>query len=162
RGTRVTEADIYLGIVAGKTKGWVRDTFLPFHSDLKEIGFDLNPNLLFRCLVAIGAQKGRFKDVPEKFWESKEISSAWKRTADAWKDLVKRLREFGILSNRPMPTQAALVTLLTLIEKYPNENFKWSVYWFLQASRFGRYSGSGSTALSEDIKDVSEATSYKS
>jgi len=30
RGTRVTEADIYLGVVASKNPGWVRDEFLPF------------------------------------------------------------------------------------------------------------------------------------
>jgi len=28
RGTRVTEADIYLGVVAARTPGWVRDNFL--------------------------------------------------------------------------------------------------------------------------------------
>ena len=48
RGTRVTEADIYLGMVAAHNPGWVRDTFLPYLGKLLEAGFDLDPNLLFR------------------------------------------------------------------------------------------------------------------
>jgi hypothetical protein len=35
RGTRVTEADIYLGVVAARTPGWVRDNFLPFVSQFR-------------------------------------------------------------------------------------------------------------------------------
>jgi hypothetical protein len=51
RGTRVTEADIYLGVVAARNPGWVRDTFLPYLRSLAESGFDLDPNLLFRTLT---------------------------------------------------------------------------------------------------------------
>src|SRR5690606_15432034 len=54
RGTRVTEADIYLGVVAARNPGWVRDTFLPYLRQLADAGFDLNPNLLFRALTAVG------------------------------------------------------------------------------------------------------------
>ena len=39
RGTRVTEADIYLGIVAARAPGWVRDTFLPYLKTLADAGF---------------------------------------------------------------------------------------------------------------------------
>jgi hypothetical protein len=39
RGTRVTEADIYLGVVASKNPGWARDGFLPFLKDLEAQGF---------------------------------------------------------------------------------------------------------------------------
>ena len=37
-GTRVTEADIYLGVVAARTPGWVRENFLPFVSQLADSG----------------------------------------------------------------------------------------------------------------------------
>lgn len=46
RGTRVTEADIYLGVVASKNPGWVRDQFLPFLAVLADSGFHVDPNLL--------------------------------------------------------------------------------------------------------------------
>lgn len=160
RGTRVTEADIYLGVVAAKNPGWVRDTFLPYLRSLGEYGFDLDPNLLFRTLTGVGSKKVRFREIPESFWEPASITPAWERTSEAWKRLVARCREYGILSADPMPTQAALVTLVSLIEKFnDNAGFPHALYWFLQASRFGRYSGSGTTSLEEDLRDVHEGTS---
>jgi len=157
RGTRVTEADVYLGVVAGRAPGWVRDTFLKYLDDLKDVGFDLNPNLLFRTLTGVGAKKIRFSEIPDKFWNQESIVPAWKRNTDAWGKLVKRFKEYGILSNDPMPTEAALVTLVSLIDKFPDDAFNPMLYWFLQASRYGRYSGSGTTSLEEDLRDISEA-----
>ena len=160
RGTRVTEADIYLGVVAAKNPGWVRDTFLPYLRSLAESGFDLDPNLLFRTLTGVGSKKVRFRTISEDFWEPNSIAPAWDRTAKAWKRLVTLFRKYGILSANPMPTQAALVTLVGLIEKFNDSvNFRFALYWFLQASRFGRYSGSGTTSLEEDLRDVDEAGS---
>ena len=158
RGTRVTEADIYLGVVAARNPGWVRDTFLPYLRSLAESGFDLDPNLLFRTLTGVGAKKIRFREIAESFWEPTEVAAAWKRTAVAWTRLVARFREFGVLSADPMPTQAALVTMIALVDKFDDStDFRFAFYWFLQASRFGRYSGSGTTSLEEDLRDVNDA-----
>jgi hypothetical protein len=47
-----------------------------------------------------------------------------------------------------------------LIEKFNDDaGFGQALHWFLQASRFGRYSGSGTTSLEEDLRDVQEGTS---
>jgi hypothetical protein len=157
RGTRVREADIYLGIVAARTPGWVRSTFLPYLETLDNAGFRLNPNLLFRTITAVGVKRVRFKQIPDQFWDEALVKPAWERTKKAWTDLIARLREFGILSNDIMPTEAALVTLITLIEKFPHDRFEPALHWFLQASRFGRYSGSGTTSLEEDLREVDKA-----
>ena len=161
RGTRVTEADIYLGVVAARTPGWVQKTFLPYLKTLADAGFDTDPNLLFRSLAAVGSGKVRFKYIPSDFWNDTSIVPCWKRTTDAWQNLIARFRQFGILSNNPMPTQAALVTAVALLDKFPSGPFESVLYWFLQASRFSRYSGSGATALEEDLRDVQDATSQK-
>lgn len=59
-----------------------------------------------------------------------------------------------------MPTQAAMVTMVSLVDRFQDSaDFRYALYWFLQASRFGRYSGSGTTSLDEDLRDVQEATS---
>jgi hypothetical protein len=160
KGTRVTEADIYLGVVAARSPGWVRDTFLPYLKRLSEAGFNINPNLLFRSLTGIGAKKVRFKEIPDDFWDANQIMPYWSRTEDAWKNLIARFREYGILSNDPMPTEAALVTIVALVEKFPTAPFQRFLYWFLQASRFRRYSGSGTTSLDEDLRDISEAADH--
>jgi hypothetical protein len=159
RGTRVTEADIYLGVVAAKNPGWVRETFLPYLTKLGDSGFELDPNLLFRTLTGVGSKKVRFKEIPDDFWKPTHIVPAWNRTAEAWKRLIARFREYGILSADPMPTQAALVTMVSLVDKFEDSaSFRYALYWFLQASRFGRYSGSGATSLEEDLRDIAEAT----
>jgi hypothetical protein len=162
RGTRVTEADIYLGVVAARSPGWVRDTFLPYLRTLEVAGFDINPNLLFRTLTGVGIKKSRFREIPDAFWESASIAPAWERTAEAWKRLISRFRAYGILSSDPMPTQAALVTMIALLDKFEDDAaFSKCLYWFLQASRLGRYSGSGTTSLEEDLRDVGESNSLQ-
>ncbi len=160
RGTRVTEADIYLGIVASKNPGWVRDEFLPFIDVLDEAGFDVEPNLLFRTLTAVGIGKTRFRDIGDDFWEPTRVKQAWSKVQQAWKRKIHRLQQFGVLSTDPLPTQAALVTLVALTSRFDQEDqFQSAFYWFVQASRFGRYSGSGTTSLDEDLKDVWSAAS---
>lgn len=159
RGTRVTEADIYLGVVAARIPGWVRDTFLPYLDTLKDAGFDINPNLLFRSLTGVGAKRVRFRQIPNQFWNESSILPHWQRTTNAWSRLISRFREYGILSNDPMPTEAALVTMIALVDKFPDQPFEPALYWFLQASRFSRYSGSGTTSLEEDLRDIQEADS---
>ncbi len=162
RGTRVTEADIYLGIVAARSPGWVRTEFLPFLNVLRDSGFDVNPNLLFRTVTAIAAGKTRFRDIPDAMWDAASVEPAWKRTQKAWKSLVKRLAEYGVLSNEPLPTEAALITLVGLQDKFQDEgSFDLPFYWLLQASRFGRYSASGATALDEDLRAIGESTKLR-
>lgn len=160
RGTRVTEADIYLGVVAARNPTWVRDTFLPHLKTLADAGFDLNPNLLFRTITGVGEKKTRFKEIPDTFWNPRHMVPAWDRTKNAWKRLIARFREYGILSNDIMPTEAALVTMVSIIDKFHDDaHFDIALYWFLQASRFARYSGSGTTSLDEDLRDIQGAAS---
>lgn len=160
RGTRVTEADIYLGVVAARNPSWVRDSFLPYLKTLEEAGFDLNPNLLFRTITGIGEKKTRFKEIPDAFWNPDRIIPAWDRTKNAWKRLIARFREYGILSNDIMPTEAALVTMISLVDTFKDDaRFEVALYWFLQASRFARYSSSSATSLDEDLRDGQGAAS---
>ncbi len=157
QGTRVTEADIYLGYVAVRNPGWVRDDFLPYRDELAEAGFDINPNLLFRSITGVGEGKARFKDVPDKFWEPGLILPAWYKTKVAWRTLLKFFREYGVLTNDVLPTEAALVTMISLINKFKGESYDQAFYWFLQASRLGRYSGASFSSLDEDMRDIQES-----
>lgn len=74
RGTRVTEADIYLGVVAARNPSWVRDSFLPYLRTLEEAGFDLNPNLLFEQLRASARRRRASKKFPTLFGTPTESS----------------------------------------------------------------------------------------
>ena len=162
KGTKVTEADIYLGIVAARNPGWVRDDFLPYLEKLRDSGFDLNPNLLFRTLTGIGIKRAKFKDVNKNdaFWSSGIIDS-WSKTQKAWGQLLLKFKEYGVLSNSVLPTQAALVTITSLIDKYSIKDFEIFMYWFVQASRFNRYSSSGTTSLEEDLRIIKDTNDAK-
>jgi len=161
KGTRVREADIYLGIVAARSPGWVRDHFLPFMGDLEEAGFDVSPSLVFRSLSAIGQGKVNFKAVEESFWSADRIAPAWKRTKTAWGLLTKHMREFGLSGNALLPADNVLVTAVAILDKFPDSQFGQIFYWLLQALRFGRYSGSSNTALDEDLKEIATASALQ-
>jgi hypothetical protein len=158
RGTRVTEADIYLGVVAARTPGWVREHFLPFISRLSEVGYEVSPNLVFRTLTGIGKKAVRYRSIDKSFWDAVSIQPAWERTKNAWSLAIKRLKENNIPGNAIFPADNALVSLIALLDKFPDEGFSPVFYWFLQASRFSRYSTSSTSSMEEDLKEISEAS----
>lgn len=157
RGSRVTEADIYLGVVAARTPGWVRDNFLPFVSELEEFGYDVSPNLVFRTMTGIGKKRIRYKYIEKSFWDEKSIQPVWNRTTRAWKLAIMRLKEYGIAGNAVLPSDNVMVSLMSLIDKFPEEDFSKVFYWMLQASRFSRYSGS--STMEEDLREIEESAS---
>jgi hypothetical protein len=112
RGTRVTEADIYLGVVAARTPGWVRDNFLPFVSQLTDLGYEVSPNLVFRTMTGIGKKAVRYRSIEPKFWDEASIQPVWDRTKSAWGLAVKQLKDYGISGNALLPADNALVSLI--------------------------------------------------
>lgn len=157
RGTRVTEADIYLGVVAARTPGWVRDNFLPFVSHLPELGYDVSPNLVFRTLTGIGKKAIRYRSIEKSFWDATSIQPIWERTTRAWGLAIKQLKDHGIPGNAVFPADNALVSLIALLDEFPDDAFPPVFYWFLQASRFSRYSTSSTSSMEEDLKEINEA-----
>jgi hypothetical protein len=161
KGTRVREADIYLGVVAARSPGWVKDHFLPFLSDLDDAGFSVSPSLVFRTLTAIGQRKVNSKNIDDKFWNADQIAPVWKRTKSGWALLQKRMKEYGLSGNSLIPADNVLVSAIALVEKFPDTDFSQIFYWLLQALRFGRYSGSANTALEEDLREIDSASNLK-
>src|ERR1700722_14295015 len=115
RGTRVTEADIYLGIVAARTPGWVRDIFLPFVSQVTELGYEVSPNLVFRTLTGIGKKAVRYRSIEATFWNAASIQPVWDRTKKAWSLAIKHLKDNGIAGNALLPSDNGLATLIALL-----------------------------------------------
>lgn len=161
RGTRVTEADIYLGVVAANTPGWVRQNFLPFVSQLNDYGYDVSPNLVFRTLTGIGKKAVRYRSIDNSFWSSTSINPIWDRTKKAWTLAIKQFKEYGILGNALFPADNALVSLISILDRYPKSDFSPIFYWFLQASRFGRYSSSSTSSMEEDLKEIADSSALQ-
>lgn len=159
KGTRVRETDIYLGVVAARDAGWVRESFMPFLDRLEDSGFDVTPNLLFQSVAAIGTNRVRFKEIDESFWTKAKIGPAWKVTQVAWQHLVDWLAEYGVMSVSMLPSQSPLIPSSVLFSRFPNANRDLAFEWLLQALRYGRYSGASHTAIEEDIREIDRAVS---
>lgn len=158
KGTRVREADIYLGIVATRSPGWVRQHFMPFLDKLESDDYFITPNLLFQTLTAVGVKRVRFKQISEKFWDPAGVVSAWERTKRAWYLILKFLEPYGILTNNVMPSDAVFVPLAALFDKFKDVQRQKIFYWMLQALRYGRFSGASTTSLDEDLREIESAT----
>ena len=158
KGTRVRESDIYLGVVAARSPGWVRDEFMPFLDKLETQGFEVTPNLLFQALTAIGENRVRFKQVDDAFWNPDKIAPAWKKTQQAWGRALKFLEQYGILSNAILPSDAVFIPIAALFAKF-DEVVAWDLFhWMMQALRYGRYSGSSTSSLDEDLREIEAAS----
>jgi len=159
KGTRVKEADIYLGIVAARTPGWVREQFMPFVEKLENQGFSVPPNRLFQSLTAVGSKRVRYQTVADSFWNKETISPAWEKTKNSWHHVLKWLETYGIVTTELMPSDAVLVPASALFDRFPDADRGKAFEWMLQALRYGRYSGSAVTSLDEDLREIEAAPS---
>ncbi|MGH8543562.1 MAG: GmrSD restriction endonuclease domain-containing protein [Gammaproteobacteria bacterium] len=158
-GTKVTEADIALALAASHNPGWARKEFLPFVDALEEAGFDIDPNVVFRSMVAIGLGRTRLKEVPRKYWTSDDLHKTWKKTNAAWRTTIHYIEQRGILSADILPTKNALIPFVILADHFPEAlGTDLPFAWFLHATRSGRYSGSALTALDADVKAIDQAS----
>jgi hypothetical protein len=159
-GTKVTEADIALALAASQNPGWAREEFLPFLGSLRDAGFDIDPNLVFRSAVAIGLGQARLKDVPKSYWAGDQLAGAWIKTKVAWQRVVKYVEDRGILSSDVLPTKNALIPLTVLVDRFPGVLSDGKpLAWLLHATRSGRYGGSAITALDKDVKAIRDSAS---
>lgn len=162
-GTKIKESDVIIALVASKQIGWVREQFDPFLKDLAEKGLDLDPSVLIRTLAAVGKGSARLKDIPASFWDpSEEFSAAWKGTKDSISYIQRQLADKGVLCADILPAHNALIPLFFLRARFPKAfQFNRGFYWFLLATRDGRYSGSATTTLDSDFKRIKNAEKFE-
>lgn len=159
-GTKVTEADIALALAASNNPGWARKEFLPFLTELEEAGFEIDPNVVFRSVVAIGLNRAHLREVPHTYWTSDGLAKAWNRTQTAWRRTIQYVEQHGVLSADILPTKNALIPAVIVADRFPGTLRSPALFaWFLHATRSGRYSGSALTALESDAKAIDAAAS---
>ena len=164
-GTKVTEGDIVKALVAGKNRGWTNDTFQPFLNDLEETGFDLDPVLIYRSLIAMETGNTRFKDVDDDadFWASHNLNANWPKVSDAWRTVISGLCNHGILNSDLLPSKNALIPLVVMAATF-GKDFRIGpgLAWLLRATCTNRYSRTTDTRLAEDISPLRETgTDFK-
>ncbi|TEU10205.1 MAG: DUF262 domain-containing protein [Anaerolineales bacterium] len=163
-GTRVKEADTVLALIAARQEGWVRGQFLPFVEDLEEKGFSVDPTLIIRAFVSIWRRRARLRDIPRDAWRpSPEFDRGWRETKTSVANVVQFLHEQGVLSSELLPSRNALIPLFALDHAFcegDNTKLSRAFYWFLLASRDGRYSGSSVTILDQDLAAIRDSTDF--
>ncbi len=164
-GTRVKEADVILALAAARNPGWIREDYLPFRNDLEHRGWDLGPGIVVRTIAALGQGRTRLKEVPRSFWDASSLEPHWKRSREVIAEVLKRLAEVGIPSSDLLPSTNSLVPLFVFQYRWGSASgYKFSrvLHWFLLANRDGRYSGSATTTLNEDVRAISnEAKTFE-
>jgi hypothetical protein len=162
-GTKIRESDIIVALVAAKQQGWIRQKFDPFLKDLESKGFEFDPGVVVRTLAIIGHGSARLKDVPQSFWEpSDDFDEHWRKTKEAISSVVKNLMEYGVLSSDLLPSLNALIPVFVMRASFPQEfKFAKAFSWLLRATRDGRYSGSATTVLDRDTKQIKTGQSFE-
>jgi hypothetical protein len=130
---------------------------MPFLGKLEQEGFGITPNRLFQTLTAVGNKSVRFRQVSDNFWNKENIAPAWEKTKNSWHHIVKWLEAYGIVTTDILPSDAVFVPAAALFDRFPHANRERVFEWMLQAQRYGRYSGSASSSLDEDLKEIETA-----
>jgi hypothetical protein len=124
-----------------------------------EVAYDLDTRFLTRALIAVGTGQSRFRYLAE-FWKkpATEVHSIWahaRKGIDSAVNFVRQNARFE--SSDWLPSLNALIPLAAYFAKHsaitPNVEVG-LLRWFYVASLRGRYSGSGETAMDEDLKAV--------
>ena len=157
-GTRVRQADIYLGVLASLNPGWVNEYFLKFMDELSSQGFDIEPAYLFKSFTAIGAKTSRFKNVEPSFWDNPD-QSIWNSTTRAWESTVNGLKQYGITSSDFGLSLNALVVASVFRSKFPTGPFGSMLAWIILSFRTGYLSGQVETAIDRCISTINNAVS---
>jgi hypothetical protein len=124
-----------------------------------DVGYELDARFLTRALIAVGTGQSRFRYLTE-FWKkpASEVQTIWGRARKGIDSAVNFVRQNARFeSSEWLPSLNALIPLAAYFEKHPaiTPNVEVGLLrWFYVAQLRGRYSGSGETAMDEDLKAV--------
>lgn len=161
-GTRVRETDVTVAWVEAHNPGWVRESFLPFCSELENAGWDLPPSLLVPVLVAACRQNPDLRNVPSTVWKDRALlDDGWRRVKKAIEVVRQNLQSVGV-PLRLVPSKNALFPCLVAATESPQGLTQHTLArMFLAATASGRYSAATGTRFREDSLLIRSAGSFR-
>jgi len=158
-GTRLRAAELVLAQLALRLPGAIVEKFDDAMDAYSEVEYELDARFMTRALIAVGTGQSRFRYLTE-FWKKTpaEIEQIWERARKGIDSAVNFVRQNARFeSSEWLPSLNAMIPLVKYFEGHtaitPNvENGL--LRWFYLATLRGRYSGSGETAMDEDLKAV--------
>ena len=158
QGTKVSRGDIVNAQVAAQNPNWVNRTLEPFLDNLEEIGFDLEPTLIYRSLIANATDRTRFHEVRQvrpDFWSSQSLLVEWPKVQQAWRTVINGLNQYGILNSDILPSKNALIPLVVMAARFKDDfRIAPALGWLIRATCTNRYSRTSDTRLAEDIRAI--------
>jgi hypothetical protein len=160
RGTRLREAELAMAQLAFHWPGAIVREFESALEDYEQANYEFEARFLMRCFVAVGTNQSRFRHL-SGLWEKSqaELEAIWKRTRKAVDHTVNFLRNnAGIESSRWIPSINALVPLVVYFStkegQLSGEEACGLLFWFLEATIHGRFTGSPETKLDQDLRAI--------
>lgn len=163
-GVKVREGDIYTALIASYNPNWRNQTLNPFMDDLENYGFELEPTIILRSLIAASTGRTRFKDVDRReFWSGDNLNNEWPKVEKAWRAVINELRNYGILNSDLFPSKNALIPLIVMAARFEKDfHIEPALAWLLRATCTNRYSRTTDTRLAEDIRFIREGSDFNS
>ena len=160
-GTRVRETDVTVAWVEAHNPGWVRESFLPFCSELENAGWDLPPSLLIPVLVAACRQNPDLRNVPSTVWKDRALlDDGWRRVRKSIEVVRQNLQSVGV-PLRLVPSKNALFPCLVAATERPRGLTPHALTrMFLAATASGRYSAATGTRFREDSLLIGSSDSF--
>jgi hypothetical protein len=165
-GVKIGDLDMFLSLLASNMDLDFKKTILDFHHRKYE-SFGLDLKLVIRSFIALSGEKQSsirrktLEGVIENLSKNKiQLRKNWETTAKSIEELLRYLSDLGIDNSKYLPSQSALLPMVYNLfrknYKVPEIGKNEMFLWFVLASFFGRYSGSPSAKLDEDIETISE------
>lgn len=161
-GTRLRAAELVLAQLALRLPGAIVEKFEEALEAYTDLGFELDTRVLTRALIVVGTGQSRFRYLGE-FWKKspQEIDAIWARTRKGVDGAVNFVRQNARFeSSEWLPSLNAMIPLAAFFERNKSVNARDEarlLRWFYVASLRGRYTGSGETAMDEDLKALAES-----
>ena len=167
KGTKLTDAELVLTHFTG-TWAQARRVMKKKILDLKEIGFELNLDLLSRMMVVTLTKSALFKKNSKLKYENfseEDYKTAWMKISKALDYLVPILQQDGLISStNDLNTNNVLVPIVFYLVNNDNKftgKLKYRfLHWMFQSLIWGRYSGQTDQRLDKDIHIINNQPNF--
>ena len=167
KGTKLTDAELVLTHFTG-TWAQARRVMKKKILDLKEIGFELNLDLLSRMMVVTLTKSALFKKNSKLKYDNfseEDYKTAWRKISKALDYLVPILQQDGLISStNDLNTNNVLVPIVFYLVNNDNKftgKLKYRfLHWMFQSLIWGRYSGQTDQRLDKDIHIINNQPNF--
>jgi hypothetical protein len=160
RGTKLSKGDLALAKVCAEWPD-ARDEMKRCLEKWQQAGFDFSLELLLRAVNAIVTGRALFSALADS--SPSEVQEGLKRAELAIDKILNTLSSrLGLNHGSVLPAKYPIVVLVRYLHEHgmsfgDHATRDGLLYWYIQASMWGRYAGSTETVLAQDLSTLATA-----